>query len=443
MKKIITIIVIAVMLATMFISVSAAPQNSGIGLLKVLYSDSSKIKIDGQINPSEWNQANSTTLKCGTNMYTWTSEYKGEIQFYYTWCDDGFYIAAKIIDTTFTPSPKNSDYTQDRFMIFMNPCGVIYNQFQGLVFSFSPKADNTLEARKHCWAEGTDDQITIKEYGYKGAYTVKSYGWDMEAVIPWSLIASKDRVWDIIDYSTQGPFCSVLDPRNADRERAFAVASISYVDMESVDGTVHTARTVNRRENVTDWTVSSYDIIFKFYMKNENTQNENIKPYTISELKEIFIDVDWSSWEDVEDDYDDIVTETKAPSYETYPPVSTPTTSNQHIYVTDLPSTEVPSEDDYITDINVTDVPSEDEHVTDVYESKIPDTEKEKDNNKTHKDNKDDEDDEDDEDYIDKEKENKSSAATIIIILLVVTIVLLIIAIVAAFIIIKGKKKDN
>ena len=331
MKKVLSFIVIATMLmAMMLTSAFAAPDGLGVGLVEVLYASADTITVDGTIHESEWDETHSLMLKCGEKMQTWTTDYPGEIQFYYSWGDDGLYMAAKVIDSTLTLTSVTEDGAntpQDRFQIAFNPCGLMYDDANGLFFSFYPTyadgtdpatvTSGTVGARKHNWEENTDDQQDIIEAGYKGAYTITEDGWDMEVVLPWSLIATKDRVWDIIDYDTEGAFCSVLDPKNEDRTKAFTEAIIAYVDMESVDGVTNTGRTVKADDTASNWSVGSYDITLKFYMDGESTEDKTVTYYTLEDLKAIFTDVDWSAFEtgdEEETEAPDEGDETNAPS---------------------------------------------------------------------------------------------------------------------------------
>ncbi len=331
MKKVLSFIVIATMLmAMMLTSAFAAPDSIGIGLVKVLYAGADTITVDGTINASEWDETNSLKLKCGTNMQTWTTDYPGEIQFFYSWGDDGLYMAAKVIDSTLTLTSVTADGAntpQDRFQIAFNPCGLMYDDASGLFFSFYPTyadgtdpatvTSGTVGARKHNWEENTDDQQDVIEAGYQGAYTVTEDGWDMEVILPWSLISTKDRVWDIIDYDTEGAFCSVLDPKNEDRTKAFTEAIIAYVDMESVDGVTNTGRTVTEAGKANEWSVGTYDITLKFYMEGESTDDETVTYYTVEDLMGIFTDVDWSAFEtgdEEETEAPDAGEETNAPA---------------------------------------------------------------------------------------------------------------------------------
>ena len=388
MKKVISCMVITAMLMVMMFTVASAAHKD-IGLLKVLYKDSGKISVDGEINASEWNEASSLNLKCGTNMQTWTKNFPGEIQFFYSWSNDGFYIAAKISDSTLTLTPVSyeGDLPQDRFQIALNPCGLIYDEGLGLFFSFYPVYDEWVDpstvtsgklgARKHNWEENADDQQDIKSAGYKGAFTVTEYGWDMEAVIPWSLISSKNRVWDIIDYNTEGAFCSVFDPKSADREKAFAKAIIAYIDCRWLDDTLpNTARTVKSNNDVLNFNTDSYDITFKFYQKGEDTSNENIEFYTVAELKTIFRDVDWSAWDENEETDEETkppvtsAPQTDAP--ETDPPVTKPPVTQPP--VTKAPETEAPKTEAPKTEAPKTEAPEADAPVTDIPETEAPET---------------------------------------------------------------------
>ena len=340
MKKVLSFIVIATMLmAMMLTSAFTAPDSLGIGLVKVLYANADTITVDGTINASEWDETNSLKLKCGTTMESWTTDYPGEIQFFYSWGDDGLYMAAKVIDSTLTLTAVDAEggnTPQDRFQIAFNPCGLMYDDASGLFFSFYPTyadgtdpatvTSGTVGARKHNWEENTDDQQDVIEAGYKGAYTVTEDGWDMEVVLPWSLIATKDRIWDIIDYDTEGAFCSVLDPKNEDRTKAFTEAIIAYVDYKELeDAAPNTGRTVAEAGKANEWSVGTYDITLKFYMDGESTDDETVTYYTLEDLKAIFTDVDWSAFETGDEE------ETEAPDEggdETNAPSAADTSAN-------------------------------------------------------------------------------------------------------------------
>ncbi len=455
MKKFLSVIMIVMMFITMVTPVFAAPTSQGIGLLKVLYSDLGKIKIDGNINASEWSEKSSIKLKCGTNMQTWTTAFPGEIQFFYSWNNDGFYIAAKISDSTLTLTSTSYgwDYPQDRFQIILNPCGLIYDESVGLMFTFYPICEDgtypstitsgRLGARKHCWEEKIDNQEDINEIGYEGAYTTTEYGWNMEAVIPWSLISSRDRIWDIIDYRTEGAFCSVFDPNNAEREKAFAEASISYIDCKEFDDSLpNTARTVNSSKYASDFSTASYDITFKFYKKGESTSNESVKDYTIKELQSIFKDVDWSDYKETEKATQPPVTNPP----ETDPPVTKP-------IVTQAPTTQAPITQPPITESPQTETLETDSSETDIPEMEIPATDAQstdteaviekittantKNNTKEEKDDDNDDDDDDD-------RKDSSSFSTVIVVMIVaiaIAIVAVSVAVVAIVIVLKKNKK--
>ena len=352
MKKILSFIVVAMMLMATVLTASAAPTAVGtIGVVPVLYAKSDMITIDGTVDAAEWDETNSIMLSCKTNMATWTTDYPGEIQFFYSWGDDGIYMAAKVIDSTLTFTTMNAEGEeggfQDRFQIAFNPCGLIYEKAKGLCFSFYPvceegtelKAGATgdLHARKHDFAESDDESESIVGVtGFKGAFKVTEDGWDMEAILPWNLISSQDRVYDIIDFDTEGAFCSVLDPKNEDRTRAFTKAFIAYVDNKELDDpSPNTGRTATAADQANNWNGDSYDITLKFYMEGESTDDKTVTPYTVDELKAIFTDVDWTDYDeaqnpdtsdDEEDDPD--ANDTAAGNEETDAATNAPATGN-------------------------------------------------------------------------------------------------------------------
>ncbi len=460
MKKTVLFIIVAVMILTATVTAYAAPSNLGIGFVPVTYTESNKIKIDGNINSSEWSETNSLLLSCKTNMVTWTTEYPGEIQFFCSWGNDGFYMAARIIDNTLTfttlkaDDPDDIGVYQDRFQIAFNPCGLIYDKAAGLFFSFYPVCTEgttpavgdigEVQARKHNWQDGiNDDQTRITEAGYKGAYKVTENGWDMEVILPWSLIATKDRVYDIIDYYTEAGFCSVFDPYSADRTKAFVEAMIMYVDNRWVDDTFpKTAKTLTADGDHDDWTTASHDIIFKFFKKGENTNNKTVTKYTVDELKTIFKNVDWSEW-----DKEHGMKPPTTSSQETQPPVTNPPVTNPP--VTNPPATNPPVSDPYVTDAPVTypavtegfipeittdDFATEDDE--DTSDENIFEMDENEDEENDKYENKDDD---------EKNEESSSNKNIVIIIIAVVSIVLSAIAIIFSIVMAVAmmKRKKN
>ncbi len=312
MRKILSLIIVATMLVSVMAIQSSAAMN--IGLVKVLYADSSTITIDGNVGAAEWDETNSLKLKAGDNTAGWTGDsvYTDEIQFFYSWGDDGLYMAAKVIDSTFSPAEIDTtaealevSALRDRFQIAFNPCGLIADGFNGLFFSFAPtfNPDNEtidtvtggeLICRKHNWEESNvDGQMTVNgaEATYKGAYTRTADGWDMEVVVPWALISTKDRIWDVLandvlPTDVESKYLSIFDPNNEDRSKAFTKAIIAYVDCEvGSDTTLGTARTATTAEEADNFQVESFDLVLKFYKADEDKADETVTPYTVDELK--------------------------------------------------------------------------------------------------------------------------------------------------------------
>ncbi|MBR6535406.1 MAG: hypothetical protein IKT65_07485, partial [Clostridia bacterium] len=267
MRKIISLIVVATMLVSVLAIQSNAAMN--IGFVPVLYADADTITIDGTVGAAEWDETNSLNLKVGDNMKGWAGDFDGEIQFFYSWGDAGLYLAAKVIDSTFIPAEldSNSDdgwtiteSNRDRFQLAFNPMGLIYDSAQGLFFSFIPVfsaangesadtiAAGKLTCYKHNWAQNQDEQIAVVDANYQGAFVRTADGWDMEAVLPWTVIASTERTWDIVDMETDFPFLQDFNPKNEDRTLAFTEAMIAYVDVTSADGSLTTARTATSAE---------------------------------------------------------------------------------------------------------------------------------------------------------------------------------------------------
>lgn len=331
MRKIISLIVVATMLVSVMAIQSNAAMN--IGFVPVLYADADTITIDGTVDAAEWDETNSLTLKVGDNMAGWEGDFTGEIQFFYSWGDAGLFLAAKVIDPTFFPAEldteADNEWTvkakKDHFQISFNPMGLIYDKAMGLFFSFvptfNPANGETAETVtggkvtcvKHNWVENVDDQVSVVDANYQGAYTRTADGWDMEAILPWNLIASTERVWDIVDNKTDYAFLSDLNPKNEDRKLAFTEAIIAYVDVMDTEGALSAARTAIDAANAKVWTVDSYDIVLKFFQKGEDPTAEGadeVTYLTIDDLQTKYPDVFVEETEEPEDD------ETEAPDDE-------------------------------------------------------------------------------------------------------------------------------
>lgn len=331
MRKIISLIVVATMLVSILAIQSNAAMN--IGFVPVLYADADTITIDGTVGAAEWDETNSLNLKVGDNMKGWAGDFDGEIQFFYSWGDDGLYLAAKVIDSTFNPAEldatSNDGWTikesnRDRFQLAFNPMGLIYDNAQGLFFSFIPVfssangesadtiAAGKLTCYKHNWAQNQDEQIAVVDASYQGAFVRTADGWDMEAVLPWNVIASTERTWDIVDMETDFPFLQDFNPKNEDRTLAFTEAMIAYVDVTSTEGsgTLTTARTATSAEIAAKdiWTVDVYDIVLKFFQKGEDPTAEGadkVTYRTIEDLKTLYPD----AFEEEEDETDNDATQ--------------------------------------------------------------------------------------------------------------------------------------
>ena len=329
MRKILSLIVVATMLVSVLAIQSNAAMN--IGFVPVLYADADTITIDGTVGAAEWDETNSLNLKVGDNMKGWSGDFDGEIQFFYSWGDDGLYLAAKVIDSTFMPAEldanTNDGWTvtesnRDRFQLAFNPMGLIYDSAQGLFFSFIPVfnsadgetaetvATGKLTCYKHNWVQNQDEQIAIVDATYQGAFVRTADGWDMEAILPWNVIASTERVWDIVDMETEYAFLADLNPKNEDRTLAFTEAMIAYVDVTSADGSLTTARTSTSAEVAADgnaWNVDTYDIVLKFFQKGEDPTAEGadkVTYRTIDDLKTLYPDAFEEEEETEADDND-------------------------------------------------------------------------------------------------------------------------------------------
>lgn len=252
----------------------ASWQAPGIGVVQVPYVYSGGITIDGVMQNGEWSQENRILLSEDNLQPFSGSALPDPFEFYYSWGDDGLYMAAIVYDSTLTKSAKGTRL--DQFQIAFNPAGIIYKDYSGLFFSFMPSDESDdVYATKHNWQRGdVDGQTNIDDEGYKGKYTETDTGWVMEVLLPWSLISSKDRTAKLD--ATESITLDNFDPNDAARSRAFCNAIICYIDY-SGSQFVAAGRTCNQTVDLgtqKGWTVDTYDITLKFLKDGETPSTE-------------------------------------------------------------------------------------------------------------------------------------------------------------------------
>ncbi len=307
MKKLLTAIITIAMMASLFIpQASAAAERT---FVQVQYATEGQITIDGDLTASEWDENSKLVLSAtgtgASKMKPWNGlDTVSDIQFYYSWGDKGLYMAAKVIDSTpvgLTPNEDgaidpNKRSHADHFQIALNPMGLIADEFQGLFFSFvrmemaEGETVGDIAGVAHNWEQGLPggevDAATqfnvgdLETYGeeFEGKYTATAEGWNMELLLPFDLIASDLRTYDL-DVETDSPYSlSMFDPKGENRALAWASAMIAYVDCELVTdetdgsqiGSAKAAgRTVLESADDADWGVGSYPLALKFNIQGQ------------------------------------------------------------------------------------------------------------------------------------------------------------------------------
>lgn len=277
MKKIISVIIIAVMIASLIPAIVNADDDE-IGNVIVPYIDGTGITIDGTLEQGEWSENDKIALN-ENNLYGWAAEtYEGPIDYYYSWGDKGLYMAAVVYDDKIKSGLALDGVLSTRFQIALNPAGIICYPWAGLFFSVVPQADsNEVKLMRHNWASNDDGGYFVgTDSGFEGKYTLRTdgenvIGWNMECVIPWDMIASADREIDLDE--TDEIYLTNFDPKDENRNRAFCTAMICYVQCDSNDGssTVATGRT--SMAAASEWSIESYDVVLFFALPGETDRS--------------------------------------------------------------------------------------------------------------------------------------------------------------------------
>ena len=143
MKKLISISVVAVMVASLIPAVVSAEDIEYVrpgdnGFIDVPYSTGENLKLDGIIDKGEWSETNKIALN-ETNMIGWfANDFTGPIDYYYTWGDRGLYMAAVVSDDLIVNGLAAPGGVNTRFQIALNPGGLICDDYAGLFFSIGP-----------------------------------------------------------------------------------------------------------------------------------------------------------------------------------------------------------------------------------------------------------------------------------------------------------------
>ena len=216
MKKILTGVLAVSLLASLAISASALEDAERTDVTVYKHTPT----IDGVINNGEWDQDNAIDITAENAMLWSGDEINNLVYFYYSWDENGLYLAADVSDTDVCkPADTSEVYNLDAFQFAMDPGGMIAEDgaYGGAMFySIGPMQDGTLGAVYHPYGGAPED------FDYTGAYTMTDDGWQFEMIIPWTsieILGGDGYDWKHADGETINALLCVLD-----REEDGAVA---------------------------------------------------------------------------------------------------------------------------------------------------------------------------------------------------------------------------
>ena len=176
--------------------------------------------IDGTINNGEWDQANALDVTEDNAMLWGGDEINNLVYFYYSWDEQGLYLAADVSDTDVCmPADISEVYNLDAFQIAIDPAGLIGDDegAGAMFYSIGPMKDGNLGAVYHPYGGAAE------EFEYTGAYKLTDAGWQFEMIIPWTsieILGGDGYEWKHADGEVINALLCVLD-----REEEGAVAN--------------------------------------------------------------------------------------------------------------------------------------------------------------------------------------------------------------------------
>jgi len=215
MKKILTGVLAVSLLASLAISASALEDAERTDVT-VYYNTPT---LDGVINNGEWDQENAIDITADNAMLWSGDEINNLVYFYYSWDDNGLYLAADVSDTDVCkPADTSEVYNLDAFQVAIDPAGLIGDDAGGgaMFYSIGPMTDGKLGAVYHPYGGAAED------FDYTGAYTMTDDGWQFEMIIPWTsieILGGDGYEWKHADGEIINALLCVLD-----REEDGAVA---------------------------------------------------------------------------------------------------------------------------------------------------------------------------------------------------------------------------
>ena len=293
MKKFISILVAAFMIAAMIPAIVNAEADEeeyvSPGNVIVPYTSGENITIDGTLSDGEWSETNRLVLEAKTNFKSWGGypEYRGQIDFYYSWGDKGLYMAAIVLDDTLEDGIGVGNLST-RFQIALNPAAIIDEDYQGLFFSIAPEDESdVVHLYRHNWecnpVAGSDGCYDATEEGFEGKYTFikdgdELIGWNLECMIPWDMIATAEREEDLD--ADDSIMLTSFSPKDENRKRAFCTATICYVQCNTADGGLETLGRTCTDGDANDFTTASYDIVLLFALPGETDRSTETEYFT-------------------------------------------------------------------------------------------------------------------------------------------------------------------
>ena len=166
--------------------------------------------IDGVINDGEWDKDNALDVTADNAMLWDGSEINNLVYFYYSWDEQGLYLAAEVSDTDVCkPADISGVYNKDAFQVAIDPAGLIGDDAGGAMFySISPMQDGKLGAVYHPCGGAAE------EFDYTGAYSMTDAGWEFEMIIPWTsieILGGDGYEWKHADDEVINALLCVLD----------------------------------------------------------------------------------------------------------------------------------------------------------------------------------------------------------------------------------------
>lgn len=216
MKKLLTGALAVSLLASLAISASAIADEERTDV--TVYANTPT--IDGVINDGEWDKDNALDVNADNAMLWGGDEINNLVYFYYSWDDNGLYLAAEVSDTDVCmPADISEVYNLDAFQIAIDPAGLIGDDAGAgaMFYSIGPMKDGKLGAVYHPYGGAAE------EFEYTGAYTMTDGGWEFEMIIPWTsieILADDGYEWHHADGEVINALLCVLD-----REEDGAIAN--------------------------------------------------------------------------------------------------------------------------------------------------------------------------------------------------------------------------